>query len=100
MGNWRSAGHMRPASSLCEARRSFKNKTIIIIIIFIYLFFGFTENSINKNCTFQSRWEEYIFLEFKGKPMCLVCLETISVMDDFNLHRHNCTAIYNASCCT
>ena len=26
MGNWRPAGHMRPASSLCEARRSFQIK--------------------------------------------------------------------------
>ena len=42
-----------------------------------------------ENRTFQSRWEEeYLFVEIKGKPMCLVCLETIAVMKDFNLCRH------------
>ena len=42
-----------------------------------------------ENRTFQSKWEvEYLFIEFKGKPMCLVCLETLSAMKDFNLSRH------------
>ena len=31
---------------------------------------------------------DYLFTEFKGKPMCLVCLETKSAMKDFNLSRH------------
>uniref|UniRef100_A0A3Q3FDJ6 SPIN-DOC-like zinc-finger domain-containing protein n=1 Tax=Labrus bergylta TaxID=56723 RepID=A0A3Q3FDJ6_9LABR len=38
---------------------------------------------------FQPRWEtDYLFTEFKGKPLCLVCLETKSAMKDFNLSRH------------
>ena len=43
----------------------------------------------DENRVFQARWEEeYLFTEFKGKPMCLVCLETLSAMKDFNLSRH------------
>uniref|UniRef100_A0A3Q3H434 HAT C-terminal dimerisation domain-containing protein n=1 Tax=Labrus bergylta TaxID=56723 RepID=A0A3Q3H434_9LABR len=35
------------------------------------------------------KWEtDYLFTEFKGKPLCLVCLETKSAMKDFNLSRH------------
>lgn len=42
-----------------------------------------------ENCVFQVKWEEdYLFIEFKCKPMCLVCLETLSAMKDFNLSRH------------
>uniref|UniRef100_G3NBB9 SPIN-DOC-like zinc-finger domain-containing protein n=1 Tax=Gasterosteus aculeatus TaxID=69293 RepID=G3NBB9_GASAC len=38
---------------------------------------------------FQVKWEvDYLFTEFKGKPMCLVCLETLSAMKDFNLSCH------------
>uniref|UniRef100_A0A3Q3EJT1 SPIN-DOC-like zinc-finger domain-containing protein n=1 Tax=Labrus bergylta TaxID=56723 RepID=A0A3Q3EJT1_9LABR len=38
---------------------------------------------------FPPRWEtDYLFTEFKGKPLCLVCLETKSAMKDFNLSRH------------
>lgn len=41
-----------------------------------------------ENCVFQVKWEEdYLFIEFKCKPMCLVCLETLSAMKDFNLSR-------------
>uniref|UniRef100_A0A3B4Z8N2 DUF4371 domain-containing protein n=1 Tax=Stegastes partitus TaxID=144197 RepID=A0A3B4Z8N2_9TELE len=39
-----------------------------------------------ENRMFQARWETvYLFTEFKGKPMCLVCLETKSAMKDYNL---------------
>lgn len=42
-----------------------------------------------ENRVFLAKWEaEYLFTEFKGKPMCLVCLETISVTKDYNLSRH------------
>jgi len=42
-----------------------------------------------ENRVFQMKWEsDYLFTEFKGKPMCLVCLETLSAMKDFNLSRH------------
>ena len=34
----------------------------------------------------QERWEE--FIEFKGKPMRLVCLERISVIKDIHISRH------------
>lgn len=51
--------------------------------------------SVNKrkldreNRIFQPKWEdEYLFTEFKGKPMCLVCLETLSALKDYNLNRH------------
>ncbi|XP_057203176.1 general transcription factor II-I repeat domain-containing protein 2B-like [Triplophysa rosa] len=47
----------------------------------------------SENRAFQARWEtDYLFTEFKGEPMCLVCLETKSVMKDFNLNRHYATA--------
>lgn len=42
-----------------------------------------------ENRIFQTKWEEeYLFTEFKGKPMCLVCLETLSALKDYNLNRH------------
>uniref|UniRef100_A0A3B4ZZY3 HAT C-terminal dimerisation domain-containing protein n=1 Tax=Stegastes partitus TaxID=144197 RepID=A0A3B4ZZY3_9TELE len=45
-----------------------------------------------ENRIFQARWEtDYLFTEFKGRPMCLVCLETKSAMKDYNLSRHNNT---------
>ena len=61
----------------------------------------FYKKCYQEDHTFQSRWDaEYLFIEFKGKPMCLVCSEIISVMNDFNLSCHyncyNCTK-YNAS---
>uniref|UniRef100_A0A3B1JTT5 SPIN-DOC-like zinc-finger domain-containing protein n=1 Tax=Astyanax mexicanus TaxID=7994 RepID=A0A3B1JTT5_ASTMX len=45
-----------------------------------------------ENRIFQTKWEEeYLFTEFKGKPMCLVCLETLSALKDYNLSRHYST---------
>uniref|UniRef100_A0A3Q1BIY7 HAT C-terminal dimerisation domain-containing protein n=1 Tax=Amphiprion ocellaris TaxID=80972 RepID=A0A3Q1BIY7_AMPOC len=42
-----------------------------------------------ENSIFQVRWEtDYLFTEFKGKPICLVCLETKSAKKDFNSSRH------------
>uniref|UniRef100_G3NDL4 SPIN-DOC-like zinc-finger domain-containing protein n=1 Tax=Gasterosteus aculeatus TaxID=69293 RepID=G3NDL4_GASAC len=42
-----------------------------------------------ENCVFQVKWEvDHLFTEFKGKPMCLVCLEPLSAMKDFNLSCH------------
>jgi len=36
-----------------------------------------------------ARWEtDNLFSDFKGTPVCLVCLETKSAMEDFNLSRH------------
>ena len=74
----------------------------IYVYIYIYTFYNFfTQNLINKIRTLPFSQDEKQSIESKGKPMCLVCLETISVMKDFNLSRHyyNCTE-HNASCCT
>ncbi|XP_067945214.1 general transcription factor II-I repeat domain-containing protein 2B-like [Watersipora subatra] len=38
---------------------------------------------------FQTRWEsEYFFKEFKGKCVCLICIETVAVMKEYNVRRH------------
>ncbi|KAL4009366.1 hypothetical protein ACER0C_003218 [Sarotherodon galilaeus] len=38
---------------------------------------------------FQARWEaEYMFTEVKGKPVCLLCGESVAVMKEYNLRRH------------
>lgn len=38
---------------------------------------------------FQERWEtEYFFCEFKDRPICLLCLESVSVFKEYNLRRH------------
>uniref|UniRef100_A0A3P8TK50 HAT C-terminal dimerisation domain-containing protein n=1 Tax=Amphiprion percula TaxID=161767 RepID=A0A3P8TK50_AMPPE len=42
-----------------------------------------------ENSIFQVRWEtDYLVTEFKGKPICLVCLETTSAKKDFNSSGH------------
>lgn len=42
-----------------------------------------------ENRGFQDRWEaEYMFTEVKGKPVCLVCGDSVSVMKEYNLRRH------------
>uniref|UniRef100_A0A3Q3ISJ2 SPIN-DOC-like zinc-finger domain-containing protein n=1 Tax=Monopterus albus TaxID=43700 RepID=A0A3Q3ISJ2_MONAL len=47
-------------------------------------------NKQNRNWKAEKlRWEtDYLIIDFKGKPVCLVCLETLSVMNDFNISRH------------
>ncbi len=38
---------------------------------------------------FQQRWEtEYLFCEYKEKPMCLICQESLAVFKEYNLRRH------------
>ncbi|XP_056123046.1 general transcription factor II-I repeat domain-containing protein 2-like [Rhinichthys klamathensis goyatoka] len=38
---------------------------------------------------FQPRWEtEYLFCEYKEKPMCLICQESLAVFKEYNLRRH------------
>ena len=32
---------------------------------------------------------QYLFIESNGKPLCLVCQETISVVKEYNLKRHH-----------
>ncbi|KAM4566993.1 general transcription factor II-I repeat domain-containing protein 2-like [Odontesthes bonariensis] len=42
-----------------------------------------------ENRDFQARWEaEYLFTEVKGKPVCLLCGESVAVMKEYNLRRH------------
>uniref|UniRef100_A0AAY4BEV8 SPIN-DOC-like zinc-finger domain-containing protein n=1 Tax=Denticeps clupeoides TaxID=299321 RepID=A0AAY4BEV8_9TELE len=43
-----------------------------------------------ENRTFKTRWEsEYMFTEVAGKPVCLLCGESVAVMKEFNLRRHH-----------
>ena len=62
----------------------------------------FKENSIKKTLPFIKMGSRVSVHRIQRQPMC-VCLETISVMKEFNLSRHykyyNCTE-YNASCWT
>lgn len=38
---------------------------------------------------FNELWTElYFFIEFKGKPLCLICQKSISVVKEYNLKRH------------
>ncbi|XP_063989608.1 general transcription factor II-I repeat domain-containing protein 2-like [Diachasmimorpha longicaudata] len=39
--------------------------------------------------SFQDRWtDNYFFVEFKTKPICLICNEYVSVMKEYNIKRH------------
>lgn len=41
---------------------------------------------------FQEKWtEEFFFILKNGKPICLLCNESISVMKEFNIKRHYST---------
>lgn len=35
-----------------------------------------------------SRVDSYLFVENKGKPLCLNCQKTLSVMKEYNITRH------------
>ena len=38
---------------------------------------------------FQEKWTlQYFFVEFKNKPLCLICNESVSVMKEYNVKRH------------
>lgn len=46
----------------------------------------------NEFRVFQEKWtNDYFFIQFKDKPMCLLCSESLSVMKEFNLKRHYIT---------
>ena len=46
-----------------------------------------------ENRGFQARWEaEYMFTEVNGKPVCLLCGESLAVMKEYNLRRHHETS--------
>lgn len=43
-----------------------------------------------ENRGFQTRWElEYMFTEVAGKPVCLLCGESVAVMKEYNMRRHH-----------
>lgn len=38
---------------------------------------------------FQEKWTtSYLFTEIHGKPLCLVCLQQVSVLKEYNIRRH------------
>ncbi len=38
---------------------------------------------------FQEKWtNDYLFVEVKNKPICLICLESVSAFKEFNIKRH------------
>uniref|UniRef100_A0A8K9XV45 SPIN-DOC-like zinc-finger domain-containing protein n=1 Tax=Oncorhynchus mykiss TaxID=8022 RepID=A0A8K9XV45_ONCMY len=42
-----------------------------------------------ENRGFQTRWEsEYMFTKVAGKPVCLLCGESVAVLKEYNLRRH------------
>uniref|UniRef100_H3AEH0 SPIN-DOC-like zinc-finger domain-containing protein n=1 Tax=Latimeria chalumnae TaxID=7897 RepID=H3AEH0_LATCH len=46
--------------------------------------------SCDEHRTFNPNWElEYVFTEVNGKPMCLVCQKTVSVLKKANLQHHH-----------
>ncbi|KAL7394750.1 hypothetical protein ABVT39_003424 [Epinephelus coioides] len=46
-----------------------------------------------ENRGFKARWEaEYMFTEVKGKPVLLLCGESLAVMKEYNLRRHHETS--------
>lgn len=48
------------------------------------------KRKVDSECrVFKEEWSwKYFFTEFKGKPVCLMCNETVAVFKDFNLSRH------------
>ena len=48
------------------------------------------KRKVDSECrAFQDEWTwKYFFIDFKDKPMCLFCNETVSVYKDFNISRH------------
>lgn len=43
----------------------------------------------DENRVFQAKWEsDYLFMEYRCKPKCLVCLQNVAVMKEYNLNRH------------
>jgi hypothetical protein len=52
-----------------------------------------------RNYTFNSEWEDqYCFIEYKGKSMCLLCNGSISIAKKSNVERHFLPLIKNRSC--
>ncbi len=76
----------KPASSLFISSES-----ITLVVNFqLPLSPKMTKRKVDsENRGFQARWEaEYMFTEVKGKPVCLLCGDSVSVMKEYNLRRH------------
>ena len=45
---------------------------------------------VDKECRiFKEKWTtSYLFTEMHGKPLCLVCLQQVSVLKEYNIRRH------------
>lgn len=41
-----------------------------------------------ENRGFNPDWEAYYFIERDGRPLCVICFETVSVMKEHNVKRH------------
>lgn len=48
------------------------------------------KRKVDKECRiFQEKWTtSYLFTETHGKPLCLVCLQQVSVCKEYNIRRH------------
>jgi hypothetical protein len=48
------------------------------------------KRKVDSECrNFQDRWtENYYFIEYKRKFVCLICLDTVSIFKGCNLKRH------------
>lgn len=48
---------------------------------------------------FNAEWtEKYFFIDLNGKPVCLICRETMSVFKEHNLKRHHATKHASFAC--
>lgn len=55
---------------------------------------GGKKRKVDTECRqFQEKWtdEYYFFIMHNGKPVCLLCNESISVLKEFNIKRHYST---------
>ena len=71
-----------------------------VLLNFLFVFYSVcaalimsTSNKKRKveldNRKFNERWEnEFLFTDFGSKPQCLVCLQVVSVMKEYNIRRH------------
>uniref|UniRef100_A0A0L8FG52 SPIN-DOC-like zinc-finger domain-containing protein n=1 Tax=Octopus bimaculoides TaxID=37653 RepID=A0A0L8FG52_OCTBM len=43
----------------------------------------------NESQVFQEKWtNDYFFMQIKNKPVCLLCSESVSVIEEYNVNRH------------
>jgi hypothetical protein len=68
--------------------------SVVSVVFFINIFLFKNGTSCKKTKLaeemrlFREKWSlEYFLVEFRKKPPCLICTETIAVMKDYNLMR-------------